>query len=208
MTEQRNSGRRDGNTRSIQIADAAIDVLAAEGGRGLTHRAVDRHLNWPEGTTSRYYRTRDALMTAIVQRLIDVEVTSFTEWQNRAASGPMTLEKIAELLSYAFRDWIAGSTRQLARYELSLEGRRRPAVHEALLSGRRQLNEIVAQALEAAGFPNPTVQATLLVSGVDGLCHDMLLHPEITIDPDEIDGILQRWLDAEQRAPHPVRSGL
>ena len=68
-----------------------------------------------------------------------------------------------------------------------------------------QIADAAIDVLAAEGFPNPTVQATLLVSGVDGLCHDMLLHPEMTIDPDEIDGILHRWLEAEQRAPHPVR---
>ncbi|AJE44901.1 TetR/AcrR family transcriptional regulator [Celeribacter indicus] len=202
MSDQGADGKRDQNTRATQIGDAAIEVLAAHGSRGLTHRAVDRHLDWPEGTTSRYFRTRDALMTAVVQRLIDVEVAHISSWQKQATVGEaMSRTRIVEVLAKAFRDWIAGDTRQIARYELSLEGLRRPAVHEAILTGRRKLNGIVEQALRAADFPNPPMQATLIVSGLDGLCHDHLLHPEIAVDPDEVEGILLRWLDAEHGAP-------
>ncbi|MFD6115461.1 hypothetical protein ACFWG0_35965 [Streptomyces yangpuensis] len=40
--------------RRTLLADSAIDVLADEGIRGLTHRAVDRKAAMPPGTTSAY----------------------------------------------------------------------------------------------------------------------------------------------------------
>ena len=55
--------------RRDHLADAAIEVLGKEGARGLTHRAVDAQADEPPGTTSRYFRTREALMTAIVERV-------------------------------------------------------------------------------------------------------------------------------------------
>src|SRR2546429_235342 len=48
--------------RRRDLCDAAIAVLAADGARGLTHRRVDRHAGFPEGTTSFYYQTRAALL--------------------------------------------------------------------------------------------------------------------------------------------------
>src|SRR5437763_15032437 len=59
--------------RRTLLADAAIGVLADEGMRGLTHRAVDRAANLPPGTTSAYFRTRSALLTALVRRLVELD---------------------------------------------------------------------------------------------------------------------------------------
>lgn len=54
------------SNRRTLLADAALDVLADEGMRGLTHRAVDRRAAMPPGTTSAYFRTRAALLTGLV----------------------------------------------------------------------------------------------------------------------------------------------
>lgn len=180
--------------RTTLIGDAAIEVLAAEGSRGLTHRAVDRYLNWPEGTTSRFFRTRDALMTAVVDRLIEVEVGYFEKWWSGVElEGPISRDEVAGILASAFTDWIKGGNRQLARYALSLEGLRRPAVQAAIVEGRTQMNAVIGKALVAAGIPDGASQATILVSAIDGLCHDYLLHPPIAIDPRHIESIVRRW---------------
>ncbi|GAA3066024.1 hypothetical protein GCM10020254_06880 [Streptomyces goshikiensis] len=59
--------------RRTLLADAALGVLADEGVRGLTHRAVDRRAAMPPGTTSAYFRTRAALLTALVTRLVHLD---------------------------------------------------------------------------------------------------------------------------------------
>ena len=56
-------------SRRTEIADAAITALATRGMRGLTHRAVDQTAGLPEGSSSYYYRTRQALLQAVVERL-------------------------------------------------------------------------------------------------------------------------------------------
>ena len=55
--------------RRAQLADAAVEVLARDGGRGLTHRAVDREAGFPEGTTKNYFPTRSALFLAVARYL-------------------------------------------------------------------------------------------------------------------------------------------
>ena len=50
--------------RRIQILDAAIDILCDDGVGGLTHRQVDSRSGVPAGTTSNYFRTRQALLEA------------------------------------------------------------------------------------------------------------------------------------------------
>ena len=60
--------------RRRDLCDAAIAVLAAEGARGLTHRGVDRCAGFPEGTTSFYFQTRTALLSAAMDRVIELDV--------------------------------------------------------------------------------------------------------------------------------------
>ena len=55
--------------RRRTLADAGLSILAGEGARGLTHRAVDRKAGVPTGTATNYFRTRDALISALVDRI-------------------------------------------------------------------------------------------------------------------------------------------
>ncbi|GIG86849.1 TetR/AcrR family transcriptional regulator [Plantactinospora endophytica] len=64
------TARRD---RFAVITDAAIELVAELGMRGLTHRAVDARAGLPLGSTSAYFRTRKALVEAVVRRLVDLD---------------------------------------------------------------------------------------------------------------------------------------
>src|SRR6188768_1321966 len=58
---------RELTPRRRELLEAAVQVVADEGLRGLTHRAVDRRAGLPEGTCSAYFRTRQALQVAVTQ---------------------------------------------------------------------------------------------------------------------------------------------
>ena len=100
-----------------------------------------------------------------------------------------------------YHTWINNAERQIARYELSLEARRRPAVHEAIINARGSMCGAVQSTLAAAGFPHPETQAIVLLSALDGLCHDYLLHARYYVEPAHIEGIIRRWLGVEYDAP-------
>lgn len=59
------------------IADAAVELAASGGTHALTHQALDRHLGLPKGSTSYYFRTRDALLDAASDRLIEKSRDAF-----------------------------------------------------------------------------------------------------------------------------------
>ena len=48
-------------------------MLAGQGARGLTHRAVDQAAGLPSGTTSNYARTRAALLTLALARIAELD---------------------------------------------------------------------------------------------------------------------------------------
>ena len=54
--------------RRDDLLDAAIAVLGESGIHALTHRAVDAAAGLPAGSASNHFRTRDALLGAVVER--------------------------------------------------------------------------------------------------------------------------------------------
>ncbi len=53
--------------RREELLDAAISVLGERGIHGLSHRAVDAVARLPTGSTSNYFRTRDARHAILVE---------------------------------------------------------------------------------------------------------------------------------------------
>ena len=62
--------------RRRDLCDAAIELLAAGGARGVTHLRVDRHAGLADGTTSFYYQTRAALLRGAIDRVIELARSS------------------------------------------------------------------------------------------------------------------------------------
>jgi DNA-binding transcriptional regulator YbjK len=145
--------------------DAAIVTLAREGMRGLTHRAVDRAAGLPEGSTSYYFRTREALLTGTLNRLAEL---------SRAEIGEVRaddLDAVAALLEH----WLtAGRDRMIARFELTLEATRRPALRATLERLGGQFRDQAEDVLRAAGVGNARQRAANLVAHIDGLLFDQL----------------------------------
>ncbi|MBB5776935.1 TetR/AcrR family transcriptional regulator [Nonomuraea jabiensis] len=167
-------------SRRQEIADAAIELLAAEGMRGLTHRAVDRVADLPEGSTSYYFRTRQALLQATVERLADHTAADLAALQERAESSPTGLmigqDGLVEAVAWLLGEWLTTSRdRQLARYELSLEATRRPELREALLAGAARVRALITGLLAGSGVPDADLWARDLIAYGDGLLLDHLL---------------------------------
>src|SRR3954469_19932213 len=109
------------SARARQVGDAAIAVLAGQGARGLTHRAVDQAAGLPPGTTSNYARTRAALLTLALTRIGELETADGESQLGRpdALGGPGLADGLAAVL----HRWVTdpgGRQRVLARFELAL----------------------------------------------------------------------------------------
>src|SRR5689334_18046965 len=62
--------------RRRELCDAALQLLADDGAKGLSHLKVDRKSGVPDGTTSFYFRTRSALLLAVAERLADLDLAN------------------------------------------------------------------------------------------------------------------------------------
>jgi len=57
-----------------RVLDAAIQLLGTQGLKALTHRRVDEQAELPPGSTSNYFRTRDALLCGVAEAILETEV--------------------------------------------------------------------------------------------------------------------------------------
>ncbi|MFF4776569.1 TetR/AcrR family transcriptional regulator [Microtetraspora fusca] len=182
------------STRREQLADAAIETLAAAGMRGLTHRAVDRAAGLPEGSCSFYFRTRQALLQAALDRLVEVDTADIVAMPE--VSGDSTAEKIAAVTATHIEHWTTkGRTRILARHELSLEATRRPELRAALQTAADHARRPIIDLLTAVGIPEPDKHAHMIVACIDGLIFEQLTGPAgLDLDPPALHAALLRLM--------------
>jgi AcrR family transcriptional regulator len=107
--------------RRNQLTDAGIEIVARCGLHGLSHRAVDEQANVPRGTTSNYFRSREELVAAMVQRIVDLHFALMSELRQQH-SGSIS-DFLGGVVDHALTRFPG---RYLAFFELALESARKP----------------------------------------------------------------------------------
>ena len=167
-------------TRRRSIADGGLTVLATDGSRGLTHRAVDLVAGVPVGTTSNYFRSRDALIEGLVERIGERLAPSDDDLARRSAEQP-SRELFADYVRDIVRRLTDDRDVTLALFELRLESSRRPEVAALLGAWQRAGFDADVAFNTAAGLPGGRREIALFHYAIDGLLLDRLTSP---IDPD------------------------
>lgn len=116
--------------RRRALLDASIEVLAREGARGLTFRAVDREAEVPAGTASNYFTNRDELLVQVGHRYYERLVPD--ESTTAKLHGPRSRETVTELMTEVVERVTRFRTGYLALLELRLEATRRPELQTLL----------------------------------------------------------------------------
>jgi DNA-binding transcriptional regulator YbjK len=165
-------------TRRSDILDGALAVLAEQGMRGLTHRAVDTAAGLSAGSTSYYFRTRDALVTGCVERLLELDLADDVPAAETAVltGGDDLPGALAEVLTViGVRMATVERVRTLARYELGLAAVRDPVLRAALVRGGDTIRERGAGLLAHAGATHPAAAAAEVAAVLDGLVYTSLV---------------------------------
>ncbi|MEU9714954.1 TetR family transcriptional regulator C-terminal domain-containing protein [Streptomyces sp. NPDC047976] len=176
--------------RRTVLADAAIEVLADAGMRGLTHRAVDRAAGLPDGTTSAYFRTRAVLLTALVRRLVARDQAEL-QAAGEAAPALRTPAQLVEGLDALNRRRLTGEGRRrsLARYACAVESVRDAELREILVPRDNAGSVAVRAFLASRGVADPDARTRTLLACVDGLLLDHLLNGT-TPSRDALEGLV------------------
>lgn len=181
--------------RRAALADAGIRVLAEQGARGLTHRAVDAAAGTPVGTASNYFPRRDDLVAALVDR-IGRRLAPSPEAVTPRDGVPADRALFAAYVHDVVRRLRADPHVALALFELRLEAARRPHVAATLGAWRQRAFEDDVAFNTEAGLPGGRTELALLHHAVDGLVLDQLTVPLDTGVPLEtaVDELVDRIL--------------
>jgi AcrR family transcriptional regulator len=126
------------------LCDTAIELLADEGMKGVTHLRIDRRAGVADGTTSFYFRTRAALLQAVANRIADLDLADLT-----AAIGethpPGTASGLSRML---IRHGIGDRLRRTkARNEMALAASRDPDLAAAFTTYTGEFDTLIRDAV-------------------------------------------------------------
>ncbi|NRQ34968.1 TetR family transcriptional regulator [Nonomuraea sp. NN258] len=161
------------------LRDAAIEVLAEQGGRGLTHRAVDQRAGLPEGTAKNYFASRDALLQAAAERCVERYWADLRHAQSISVDGRDGL--VALLAELVERARTVNRSRVLAYVELHAEAARRPRVRETLAELTQADLALHLESQRAAGLP-----ATRSAAAMVTMCVNTALTYLLTQSPETL----------------------
>lgn len=187
-----NQQRRD------QLTDAAIEIVAGEGLHGLSHRAVDEHAKVPSGTTSNYFRSRDALVAATIQRIVDLHFALIADL--RAKRQGSVTDVLGDVVDSALTTF---PERYLALFELALESRRKPELRSVLDRIADEAMKLTHEAHRAEGREPSQRDIELLNAFYNGVLFTSLVMPQTLggRSPGEITRTMLRMvLEPEQAA--------
>jgi DNA-binding transcriptional regulator YbjK len=169
---------RQNPARRAALLDAAIEVLAREGARGLTFRAVDAEAKVPVGTASNYFSSRDELLTQVGHRYYE-RVEPDAAVLASALTGPRDRGRVTELMHEIVDRVTRFRSGYLALLELRLESTRRPALRELLAERIRADIDANIHFHEEAGLPGDATTVVALYLALNWLILERLTLPDV-----------------------------
>ncbi|WP_150958242.1 TetR/AcrR family transcriptional regulator [Microbacterium testaceum] len=154
--------------RATHVLAAAVRVLASQGARGLTHRAVDAAAALPLGSTSNLFRTRRDLVAAVVDAMLESDRARL---HAAAAEHPASLGTLASIFVSATLREAADDVR--ARAALAMDpdaGVLRSAREDFLTDGGDHMTRLVSG--EAQRLAVAFIDGILFDAAVNGATHD------------------------------------
>lgn len=169
--------------RRTALLDAAIDVLAEEGARGLTYRAIDAKSGTPTGTASNYFANRDDLMaevaTRVQQRLMPSD-ESIDESLSHRRDKALVIQFMHDIVKRADADKAC----YLAMMELRLEATRRPDLRTALTKTLADNLDFNVKFHVESRLPGDRMTVISLYFAMTGLIYERLTLPDVISDMD------------------------
>jgi DNA-binding transcriptional regulator YbjK len=181
--------------RRRDLCDAAIELLAADGAKGLSHLKVDRKAAVPDGTTSFYFRTRSALLRAVAERLAELDLERLQSIADSAGSHNPTPSLLSQVVIQAATEPQLSWTK--ARYELTMQAARDPAMaailQQATDAFTKLHREILVQLMpHGAELESAVVEdlSNVTLTFINGLLMRSAHGDRIVGSPEQLDSIL------------------
>ncbi|HXY67565.1 MAG TPA: TetR/AcrR family transcriptional regulator [Mycobacterium sp.] len=191
--------------RRRELCDAAIQLLADDGAKGLSHLKVDARAGAPDGTTSFYFRTRSALLRAVAERMVELDLAALQSVADRAALQSVAdragLDDGASASTLANLVIQSGEEPQLsrtkARYELTMQATRDSEIAATLQRATDAFtklhHDILVQLLPHGAELDPAVVddlSNVTLTFINGLLLRFAHGDRIIDSPEQLDAVL------------------
>lgn len=168
-------------TTRERALSAAVRVVGEQGVRALTHARVDAEAALPRGSTSNWFRTRDALLAGVVVWIAEQERVDL-------APNLGTVRTIDDLVDglCALLDAATGphAVRTRARYALFLEIPPDSEMQAPQREQRARFEQWLHDLLDGLGAPEPRTAARALLAFTAGLIvNRVTVAPETELRP-------------------------
>jgi DNA-binding transcriptional regulator YbjK len=182
--------------RRRELCDTAIQLLADDGAKGLSHLKVDGRAGVPDGTTSFYFRTRSALLHAVAERMVELDLAAL-----QAVADGVAIEDGSPASALAKVVIQSGEEPQLsrtrARYEMTIQATRDPAIgatlQRAVDAFTKLHHDILVQLLPHGADLDPAVVddlSNVTLTFINGLMLRFVHGDRIIDTPEQLDGVL------------------
>jgi DNA-binding transcriptional regulator YbjK len=156
--------------------DAAVLLVGEQGVRALTHARVDAEAGLPKGSTSNWFRTRDALVAGVLVWIAEQERADLTAAMTPAG----TVDEVVDVLTRLLEDATGRhAVRTRARYALFLETTATPGAQPSMRAQRSLFEQWSRDLLSTLGAEDPDAAARALLAFAAGLIVNRL-----TVAPD------------------------
>ncbi|GGP58894.1 TetR/AcrR family transcriptional regulator [Saccharothrix coeruleofusca] len=182
--------------RRISLVNAAIEVLARDGARGLTFRAVDAEAGVPTGTASNYFANRDDLLRQVGEHIhvrFTPDPAKVADTMRAPADRGLLVTLMKDLLDRLRKDRAA----YLALLELRLEATRRPELQAALTKTISDTLEDNVRFHVDYGLPGDRTTVVSLYLAMSGLVVEHLTLPEV-LPESSLEGLVEALVDRTQ----------
>lgn len=164
-------GSPRGEERTRRVLEATIRLLAREGPRGVTHRAVASEAGTSLRATTYYFASREELLTEALRHYAETAFDRFDRIQHaEPAARADPLDAAARMLTdTVMSDLTDDRDGLVAEYELVLEASRRPELAPAYAKWQAGLLALLEAHARELGSPTPQVHARLVLAALRGL---------------------------------------
>jgi len=183
--------------RRRDLCDAAIELLADDGAKGLSHLKVDRRAGVPDGTTSFYFRTREALLHAVAERVAELDLAELQSVVDSSDGRGMhpSPSRLSQVVIQAGSEPQLSRTR--ARYELTMQAARDPALAAILQQATDAFTKLHREILvrlmpHGAELESAVVEdlSNVTLTFINGLMLRTANGDRVAASPEQLDGIL------------------
>jgi DNA-binding transcriptional regulator YbjK len=182
--------------RRRELCDAAIQLLADDGAKGLSHLKVDGRAGVPDGTTSFYFRTRSALLHAVAERMVELDLAALqTVADSVGIDDGSSASALAKVVIQSGEEPQLSRTR--ARYEMTIQATRDPVIgatlQRAVDAFTKLHHDILVQLLPHGAELDPAVVddlSNVTLTFINGLMLRFVHGDRIIDSPEQLDGVL------------------